>query len=114
MAILTSLLKGIKDRQLDEYFELEEDLSKLSKIQVLEVLNDKNKGSDPVDKLRLFIQWFLSTEQDVPKGEIDKFETALRNAGADVTSISYIRQSVASCKPRIGRASANASVELES
>jgi hypothetical protein len=92
MNIATALLKGIKDRQLDNYFQLEENITKQTKQQIQELLVDPNKGTEPMDKLRLFIIWFLSTEQEVTRGEMDKFEEALKAAGADTTSLAYIRK----------------------
>ena len=55
MNILTALLNGIKDRQLDNYFSLEESImakQALTKAQLLELINTKDKGNDPYDKLR--------------------------------------------------------------
>ena len=92
MNILAALLTGIKNRQLDNYFQLEENIMKQSKAQILEVLNDVEKGKEPMDKLRLFIIWFLSTEQEVTRADMEKFEESLRNAGADTTSLAYIKQ----------------------
>jgi hypothetical protein len=92
MNIATALLKGIKDRQLDNFFQLEENITKQSKAQVLELINDSDKGSEPMDKLRLFIIWFLSTEQEVSRGEMDKFEEALKKVGANTQSLAYIRK----------------------
>jgi sec1 family domain-containing protein 1 len=92
MNIATALLKGIKDRQLDNYFQLEEGITKQTKAQILELISDSGKGSEPMDKLRLFIIWFLSTEQDVSRGEMDSFEEALRAAGADTTSLAYVKK----------------------
>jgi hypothetical protein len=45
-----------------------------------------------MDKLRLFIIWFLSTEQEVSRGEMDKFEEALKKVGANTQSLAYIRK----------------------
>jgi sec1 family domain-containing protein 1 len=45
------------DRKLDQYFQLEEELSKQSKAQVLDIIKDADKGKEPLDKLRLFLQW---------------------------------------------------------
>ena len=52
----------------------------------------EEKGDQPIDKLRLFIIWYLSTEQDVSRAEWTQFEEALTATGADVTSLPYIRQ----------------------
>ncbi|CAL5867926.1 uncharacterized protein PFLUO_LOCUS2149 [Penicillium psychrofluorescens] len=93
MNIATALLKGIKDRQLDNFFELEESITKQSKSQLLELINDPAKGNNPTDKLRLFIIWFLSTETELNRTEMSQFEEALTNAGvSDVSSLAYVRQ----------------------
>ncbi|KAF2861271.1 Sec1-like protein [Piedraia hortae CBS 480.64] len=92
MNILTALLKALKERQIDNYFQLEEDIKKQTKTQMLELINDPDKGNNPHDKLRLFIIWFLSTEQEVTRGEIDRFSEALSKIGCDVSPLTYIRQ----------------------
>ncbi|OJI99784.1 hypothetical protein ASPVEDRAFT_188133 [Aspergillus versicolor CBS 583.65] len=93
MNIATALLKGIKDRQLDNFFELEESITKQSKAQMLELVNDPAKGTNPTDKLRIFLIWFLSTETELSRADIGQFEEALTRAGVeDVSSIAYIRQ----------------------
>jgi sec1 family domain-containing protein 1 len=94
MSILAALLTGIKNRQLDNFFQLEENIMKQSKAQMLEIINDEAKGNEPVDKLRLFIIWFLSTEQEVSRADMERFEESLRNAGADTTSLAYVKQYV--------------------
>ncbi|KAJ5396950.1 hypothetical protein N7509_005063 [Penicillium cosmopolitanum] len=93
MNIATALLKGIKDRQLDGFFELEENITKQSKSQLLELINDPAKGNNPEDKLRLFVIWFISSENELSRTEISEFEEALTKAGvSDVTPIAYLRQ----------------------
>ena len=92
MNIATALLKGIKDRQLDNFFQLEENITKQSKVQVLELLSDGARGTDPVDKLRLFIIWFLSTEQELSRAEMEGLEEALKNAGIDTTPLVYVKR----------------------
>lgn len=92
MNILSALLKGIKDRQLDNYYQLEETITKQTKAQMLDFLKDGDKGSEPLDKLRLFVIWFLSVEQDVSNAEMDKFEEALAATGVDLAPLAYIRR----------------------
>ena len=94
MNILAALLSGIKNRQLDNYFQLEEAITKQTKAEILELIKDQDKGDQPTDKLRLFIIWYLSTEQDVSRAEWTQFEEALTNAGASGSSLAYIRQYV--------------------
>jgi len=92
MNIATALLKGIKDRQLDNYFQIEENIGKQTKSQMLELIKDKDKGTEPLDKLRLFIIWFLSSEQEISRADMDQFTEELRIAGADTTSLAYVRR----------------------
>lgn len=93
MNIATALLKGIKDRQLDNFFELEESITKQSKSHIMELIKDPAKGTEPTDKLRLFIIWFLSTETELSRADMTQFEEALTQAGVqDITSLAYVRQ----------------------
>lgn len=92
MNILAGLLTGIKNRQLDNYFQIEENVTKLNKQQIQEELAGQDKGTEPMDKLRLFIIWFLSTEQDVSRAEMDKYEELLKAAGAETSSLAYVKQ----------------------
>ena len=93
MNIATALLKGIKDRQLDNFFQIEENITKQTKAQILEVLNDDAKGKEPLDKLRLFIIWYLSTEQEISRADMDRFEETLTKANCDITALAYVKQS---------------------
>lgn len=92
MNILAALLTGIKNRQLDNYFQMEETITKQTKAQMFEVLGDETKGTEPKDKLRLFIIWYLSTDQEISRTDIEKFEEILKAAGADTTSLAYVKQ----------------------
>lgn len=95
MNILAAILGEIQNRQLDNYFQLEENVMKQTKAQMLELIKTADKGQ-PMDKLRLFVIWFLSTEQDVSRQEWAQFEEALAAAGCDNTCLAYIRQYVPS------------------
>lgn len=94
MNIATALLQGIKDRQLDNFFQLEESITKQTKAQILELLAAEDKGTEPLDKLRLFLIWYLSTETEPSKAEMTRFEQALTTAGcADfLPALTFIRR----------------------
>jgi len=79
------------DRKLDQYFQLEEELSKQSKAQILELIKDADKGNEPLDKLRLFLQWYLTTEAEISRADLESFTQALETAGADTTPIKYVK-----------------------
>lgn len=57
MNIATALLKGIKDRHLDDFYEMEENITKQTKLQLLEIINDPER-KNPTDKMRAFIIWY--------------------------------------------------------
>ena len=97
MNIATTLLQAIKARQLDTFYELEEIITKQTKTQILDILNDDSRGQEgqhkePLDKLRLFMIWFLSTEQEISRAEMDRFEEALTRAGADTAALTYVKR----------------------
>ncbi len=106
MNILAAILNGIKNRQLDNYYQLEETITKTSKSQMIEMLQAQDKGNEPLDKLRLFIIWFLSTQEDVTKDDLKRFEEVLKAEGVDTAALTYIQRYEVQCPLRI-RYSAN-------
>ena len=94
MNIATALLKGIKDRQLDNFFQLEESITKQTKAQILELLSADDKGTEPLDKLRLFIIWYLSTDAEISKPEMTRFEQTLTAAGCAeyLPALTFVRR----------------------
>lgn len=96
MNIATALLKGIGDRKLDEMYELEQAITKQTPDQMLEIIKSSEKGSNPLDKLRIFIIWYLSVDKEPGKTELVEFEHALVSAGvgdavAAIRHISNVR-----------------------
>ena len=70
---------------------MEEGIAKQTKAQVLQLLKD-TKGTNAVDKLRLFLIWYLSSDHDVSRPEWQEFESTLSESGVDPACLPYIKQ----------------------
>jgi hypothetical protein len=89
MNIASALLNGIKERQLDYWFQLEENIARQSKPQILEAINDPERK--PMDKIRAFIIFFLSVD-NVNREDMTEYESALIKANVDISSLNYVKR----------------------
>lgn len=89
MNIATALLKAIKERQLDNCYEIEESITRQTKSSILEIINDPQKKAE--DKLRIFIIYYLSVE-NISKVDMFEYEDALKKANCDLKPLSYIKK----------------------
>jgi hypothetical protein len=94
MNIASALLNGIKDRQLDYWFQLEENIARQSKAQILEAINDPERK--PMDKLRTFIIFFLSVD-NVSKDDMAEYESALTMGGVNLSALDYVKRYAPKC-----------------
>lgn len=90
MNVATALLNDIKDRQLDNFFQIEESIARQNKNTLLETIRDVEK-KNPEDKMRLFLIYYLSTVEEIPKDDMEAYEKALSEAGCDMEPLNYIR-----------------------
>ncbi|KAI8377346.1 Sec1-like protein [Blakeslea trispora] len=90
MNVATALLNAIKNRQLDSFFQLEEGIHRLNKQVLLETLRDDEK-KEPEDKMRLFLIYYLSTVEEIPKEDMEAYEKALAEAQCDMEPLNYIK-----------------------
>ena len=88
--IATALLKEIKDRQIDAFCAVEEELfaGKADKSQVLKAISMPSGTAS--DKLRLVATWLLTAETLPPQQDFEEIEQVLRGAGADVQALAYV------------------------
>ena len=89
MNVATALLSGIKERQLDYWFQFEESIGRQSKQQILDAIKDPERK--PFDKLRAFIIYFLSVE-NITKEDMIEYEAALQQADVDTSALNYVRR----------------------
>ncbi|KAJ3158259.1 Vesicle trafficking between the ER and Golgi [Geranomyces michiganensis] len=89
MSIATGLLKTIQQRHLDQFFAMEESISKQTKTTISEALRDAAKS--PADKIRLFSIYYLSVDT-ISKDDLAEYERLLVEAGCSVAAIGYLKQ----------------------
>jgi sec1 family domain-containing protein 1 len=58
---------------------------------LLEMINDPEK-KDPTDKLRLFLIYYLTITEEIPKDDMADYEKALEAAGCQLEALNYIKK----------------------
>lgn len=94
--IATAIMKLVKEREIDSYFEHEENIITKSFSAQKEMINmicNEGRGT-PEDKLRLFLIYFLSTKS-IPPAEMEQMEEALTKMGADLAPLKHLKKTKA-------------------
>lgn len=91
MNILSVLLESIKQRTLDAYCTVENDMLAKGSVDRSALLNElKGKGTK-MDKLRLAIIYLLAAET-TPQSELEAVEEVLREADIDLCAFHYVKK----------------------
>ena len=90
--LATGLLQVIKERKLDHFYSLEEDLisGKSGLSEVTERLNSPE--GTPLDKLRLALVWLLTTTPAPSDADCQSIENALQTCKADIAAWMYVKR----------------------
>jgi X-X-X-Leu-X-X-Gly heptad repeat protein len=91
MTVLSDLIKELDSKNLDSFFEIEQNLTdqKIQK-QFLDLLSSTSKVNNSLDKLRTYIVIYLSC--DLPKSFYDECEAVLLKLNIDLSPLSYIKK----------------------
>lgn len=91
MTVLSDLIKELDSKNLDSFFEIEQNLNdpKVQK-QFLDLLSTESKADNSMDKLRTYIILYLSC--DLTKNFCDECESKLSNLNIDLSALKYIKK----------------------
>jgi len=90
--LATALLGSIKDRGLDQFYQLEEELvaGKADASAVAALL--QSQSGTPTDKLRLALVWLLTSPQAPSEAECQAMEAPLAAAHPDMAAWAYVKR----------------------
>ncbi|KAG3261041.1 sec1 family domain containing 1 [Ictidomys tridecemlineatus] len=91
--VATAVLEHIKARKLDVYFEYEEKIMSKTTLDksLLDIISDPDAGT-PEDKMRLFLIYYISTQQVPSEADLEQYKKALTDAGCNLNPLQYIKQ----------------------